>query len=100
MRDELRDEWRRHDIQTSHFIEKDEWCQALLTARREGSQDFKDSLYRFVRALLFEPMANHLYDLWEGILDRYEITPPAGTHLIISVPGRYGAQPGKGKGVG
>ena len=93
VRDELRDEWR---VET-RGLEKHELCEALLTARREGSQDFKDSLYRFVRALLFEPMADHLYDLWEGILDRYEITPPAGTHLIISVPGRYLLSREKGK---
>ena len=26
---------------------------------------------------------------WRATLSRYELTPPPGTHLILSVPGRY-----------
>ena len=82
---ELTDEWR---VDISGLCEMSELHQALLDARREGSYEFRSDLSRFVRRLL-HPTAPQLYEQWQELLDQYELTPPAGTHLIISAPGRY-----------
>ena len=65
-----------------------------LVARRSGagaSRSFGDELFDFVRAML-EPTATarpDLQDTWRNIFDEHDMTPPAGIHLIPSVPGRY-----------
>ncbi|KOO21985.1 hypothetical protein Ctob_000443 [Chrysochromulina tobinii] len=68
--------------------ERREWQQALLEARRTATADFGADLRRFVRALL-ERVSPALWKLWEDTLANYELCPPLGTHLILSVPGRY-----------
>ncbi|KAL1511549.1 hypothetical protein AB1Y20_006343 [Prymnesium parvum] len=54
---------------------------------RGGGEGFGADLRRFVRALLAS--APPIEASWAEALATYELTPPEGTHLIISVPGRY-----------
>ena len=68
--------------------ERHEWQQALLEARRTATADFGSDLRRFVRALL-ERVSPALWKQWDDTLANYELCPPLGTHLILSVPGRY-----------
>ena len=65
-----------------------DWRAELLEARRASSIGFAADLLRFVFALLGSS-APELWEQWQETLGRYELTPPVGTHLIFSVPGRY-----------
>ena len=64
------------------------WQASLLQARGLASADFGCDLRRFLRALL-QSAAPPLWAIWDGVLRRYDLIPPAGTHLILSVPGRH-----------
>eukprot|EP00966_Prymnesium_polylepis_P183187 4245287-Prymnesium_polylepis.1 len=61
---------------------------ACARARRADGAEFAFELRLFVRRLLL-PTAPQLHAQWEATLAVYELTPPAGTHLILSAPGRY-----------
>lgn len=54
----------------------------------EADGEFGADLLRFVRSLLAEASAE-LHGVWRDTLNKYCLVPPAGTHLIISVPGRW-----------
>ena len=85
---ELNERGERHVGQAR---DADELRAALLQRRRSDAAEFAADLGRFVRALL-EASAPKLWTLWRETLSRFELTPPPGTHLILSVPGRYSHQ--------
>ena len=84
----LRAELEERGVDELRGAELHERQTELLRARRADSADFGADLRRFLRALLASA-APPLWEAWQATLDKYELTPPAGTHLILSVPGRF-----------
>ena len=67
---------------------QDAAVEKLVEARREDSLEFSSDLRLFVRRLL-EASAPAIHEQWEALLSKYDLTPPVGTQLILTAPGRY-----------
>ena len=81
-----------HDFQL-----KGNTTAAVEPTAAEAAATFRSDLKRFVASMLrpllsgAEKWAAALPEQWESILDKYDLSPPAGTHLILSIPGDYTA---------
>ncbi len=90
----------------SQGINQQYWCHDFPLCQDGGTcpdTEFKNDLLHFIHALLRPLSRDHAPDLargngwvgelparWGDILSKYDLTPPPGTHLIMSVPGRHG----------
>jgi len=90
----------------SQGINNQTWCHDFSLCKDGGTcpdTEFKKDLLHFIHALLRPLSRDHAPDLargerwvsalpsqWGDILAKYDLTPPPGIHLIMSVPGRHG----------
>ncbi|EOD40224.1 hypothetical protein EMIHUDRAFT_251268, partial [Emiliania huxleyi CCMP1516] len=85
---QLKAELKERRVDAAGCSEKAELAERLVEARRADSAGFGADLLFFVERLVGRA-APELFRQWEALLSRYDLTPPAGTHLIFSAPGRY-----------